>query len=135
VVHAAPWPTQEDRRGGQAAAAQREAQQHVVQRGVRRYAVQHEAQRCAAQPAERALHVVRVPGEVRPPHEVPAALREARALHAVRVPGEVRPPHEVPAPDEGPAPREERELRGRGARLVLLHLLAYAVAPLRSPPL
>jgi len=124
-VHAAPWPTREDRRGGQAAAAQREAQQHaaqreaqryaaqrevqrhVVQRGVRRYAAQHEAQRCAAQPAE-------------------------RALHAVRVPGEVRPPHEVPAPDEGPAPREARELRGRGARPALLHLLAYAVAPLRS---
>jgi hypothetical protein len=82
----------------------------VVQRAVRQCAAQDQAQRCAAQPA-------------------------TRALHAVRVPGEVLPPHEVLALDEGPAPREARELRGRGARLALLHLLAYAVAPLRSLPL
>ena len=107
MVHAAPWPTQEeDRRGG---SAQREAQRHAVQRGVRRYAAQHEALRCAAQRAE-------------------------RALHAVRVPGEVRPPHAVPALDEGPAPREERELRGRGARLALLLLAYAAVARLRLSP-
>jgi hypothetical protein len=110
VVHAVPWPTQEDRRGGQAAAAQREAQRHVVQRAVRRCAAQDQAQRCVVQPAE-------------------------RALHAVRVPGEVLPPHEVLALDEGPAPREARKLRGRGARLALLHLLAYAVGPVHSLPL
>jgi hypothetical protein len=117
VVHAASWPTQADRRGEQAAAAQREARRYAVQREARRYAAQHEAQRCAAQPAERAPHAVRVPGEVRPPHEVPAL------------------PHEVPALDEVPAPREARELRARGARLAVLRLLAYAVAPLRSLPL
>src|SRR5215471_16990438 len=61
------------------------------------------------------------------------AVRPSAAQHAVRR-CVARAPRAVRALREGQAPREARELQGRGARLALLLLAYAAVARLRLSP-
>jgi hypothetical protein len=92
----------------------------VAQFAVRRCAAQRAVRRCAAQRAERRLaerHAVRRCVAQR-------AVRRCVALA----------PRAVRALREGQAPREARELQGRGARLALLLLAYAAVARLRLSP-